>query len=73
MNNFKVGDKVVCVDNEGRDDLTLGKIYMVVNRNDGLNTPPDRINIIDDTGSEYWYLPRRFRLVTLLEEELANV
>ena len=73
MNSFKVGDKVICVDNEGQDDLTLGKSYMVVDRNDRLVTPPDRINIIDDTGSAHWYLPRRFRLATLLEEELANV
>ena len=73
MSDFKVGDKIVCIDDKWQDDLTLGKFYTVVDRTDGFNTPIDRVNIIDDTGSDYLYHPTRFRLATLLERELSDV
>ena len=66
MSDFKVGDKIVCIDDKWQDDLTLGKFYTVLERTDGFN-------IIDDTGSDYLYHPRRFRLATLLERELSDV
>ncbi len=66
MSDFKVGDKVVCIDKGNNSDLTLGKIYGVVEDFRSYN----RVIIIDDTGSSYWYSPERFRLATLLEREL---
>lgn len=69
MNKLKVGDIVVCLDNKGQDyDLIIGKVYKVVDV-DNLNDPL----IVNDNGDLNFYFSRRFRLVTLLERELADV
>lgn len=71
MNVFKVGDKVVCIDNGSFPEyLDIGKIYLITKIED------HHIYVVggkqEDDGHNN-YLPRRFRPATLLEKELADV
>ena len=47
---FTIGDKMVCIDNEGDVGLTMGKIYI-----SGYDT-----YIVNDFGVGIFYLPARF-------------
>jgi len=51
--NFKVGDKIRCINNSAASSLEIGKIYTVVRES------PDFVHINNDGG----YFPRRFELV----------
>ncbi len=60
MSNYKVGNKVVCVDNSKNEvTLTIGKVYELINLNDNYG--------------KWTYPSKYFRPATLLEKELANV
>lgn len=66
--NFKVGDKVVCIDNTNilfPLSLKKGKVYIVTGLGYGTE-------IFIDTPGGSWK-QSRFRLATLLEKELDNV
>lgn len=67
--NFKVGDSVICTDNEdGLLSITVDKIYTVIFISDD-----EEVFIYNDLNTLNGYYPTRFRLVTLLERELASV
>lgn len=44
---------VICIKNEGADDLQLRKIYEVLP--DELAAPDESIRIVDDSGEDYLY------------------
>lgn len=61
MDNFKIGDKIICIDNdEGHSRyLTLGKIYYVIS----IDLHYGRLRIKDDSRDYQNYFPRRFKKV----------
>jgi hypothetical protein len=65
MDNFKIGDEVVCIDTGGgnKNNLTLGKIYKVINlwSNRG-------IVIIDDSDDEGEYFFHRFKKANKIKQ-----
>jgi hypothetical protein len=60
---FKVGDKIVCVNNNIKPGyglfITIGNVYDVIVEDDGV------VTIIDDTGENSFYNEARF--VSLIE------
>ena len=64
VGGFKIGDKVVCVDNN-RIDLTNGRIYEVY----GLNGET-YLKVFDDRKVLRSFYPHRFRKATSLDEVL---
>lgn len=63
MTTFKVGDRVVCVNNDGIPRaLTLGKTYEI-----SRTTAADDFMLINDLGYEAPYLLKRFKLATELD------
>jgi hypothetical protein len=67
MDNFKIGDEVICVNIDGgsrnKEYLTLGKIYKVISlwSNRG-------IVIIDDSGYEGEYFFHRFKKANKIKQ-----
>lgn len=62
VNNFKVGDIVVCINNSY--NLTLNKKYIIT------KTPPDELDlvfVINDHEEEEWFAFTRFRLITNID------
>lgn len=57
---------VVCISNDGCDDLELRKLYMVVD-----NDKPEQdgyLRVIDESGEDYLYPARNFAAVELSED-----
>lgn len=54
---FKVGDKVICIDNDnGYFDLIIGEEYSVI------NSYEDRVDLRSDDGGVAFYFNQRFKL-----------
>lgn len=79
MSSFKIGDIIICVDNcsysrSSSTDLTLNKVYTVINIEKG---PVSRDNyyvtIIDDDNVECSYVDTRFKLLSEIREEKLNI
>ena len=49
---FKVGDKVVCVNNEGDVGLTMGKIYIITSTHETI--------VVNDLNEDVGYFEYRF-------------
>lgn len=57
LSDFLKCEKVRCVDDRNRHDLTKGKIYDVV------DTDSKHIKVIDDTNSTWWFEKHQFEPV----------
>ena len=63
---FKVGDKVVCVDNDKvEEQLTVLKTYTVLQKS--LHTTDDKVSIRNDNGEVFPFFKRRFVLISSQE------
>jgi len=60
---------VVCIANEGCDDLELRKLYAVVA--DGGPTEEGYLRVIDESGDHYLYPEKNFAPVELAEDVAA--
>lgn len=67
MSRFKVGDRVECVNNKNYNELTIGKLY------DVLEVDCMQIMILSDDGITLWSYEERFVLVEYPQKPLEAV
>jgi hypothetical protein len=60
---------VVCIANEGCEDLELRKLYAVVSN--GEADEPGYVRVVDESGEDYLY-PSKYFLPVELPEEVAG-
>ena len=62
---------VVCMANEGIEDLSLGRLYRVLP--DEVAAPEGLLRVVDDSGEDYFHPAARFVAVEVPEAEVSRV